>query len=59
MPPQAGVYGTRLAQVILIRRDGRVTYVECDVWMLDSAGAPVRASAADMRLFTFSVGPDV
>ncbi|KAI0250999.1 DUF833-domain-containing protein [Lactifluus subvellereus] len=59
VPPQAGIYATRLAQVILVRRDGRVTYVECDVWVLDSAGAPVRASAADMKSFTFSVGPDL
>jgi hypothetical protein len=51
-------FGTRLAQAILIRRDGRVTYVERDVWTLDGAGTPVRASAADKRLFMFRLGSD-
>jgi len=49
-------YGTRLAQVILVRRDGRVTFIERDVWTLDGAGTPVRASAADMRSFVFRLG---
>ena len=49
-------FGTRLAQVILIRRDGHVTYIERDVWTLDGAGMPVRASAADMRSFRFRLG---
>lgn len=49
-------YGTRLAQVILVRRDGRVTYIERDVWTLDGAGTPVRASAADMSSFVFRLG---
>jgi hypothetical protein len=58
-PGEPGVfYGTRLAQVILIRRDGRVKYVERDVWRLDGAGNPVRASAADMRSFVFRLGSD-
>jgi len=48
--------GTRLAQVILVRRDGRVIYIERDVWTLDGAGMPVRASAADMRSFMFRLG---
>jgi uncharacterized protein with NRDE domain len=51
-------YGTRLAQVILVRRNGRVTYVERDVWTLDDHGAPVRASAADVRSFRFHLGPN-
>lgn len=55
-PPAS--YGTRLAQVILVRRDGRVTYIERDVWTLDGAGTPVRASAADMRIFVFRLGSD-
>ncbi|KAH9999645.1 NRDE protein-domain-containing protein [Russula compacta] len=51
------LYGTRLAQVILVRRDGRVTYVERDVWVLDiRTGAPVRAGKADMRSFVFRLG---
>ena len=49
-------YGTRLAQVILVKRDGRVTYIERDVWTLDGAGTPVRASTADMRSFMFRLG---
>ncbi|KAI0301125.1 NRDE protein-domain-containing protein [Multifurca ochricompacta] len=52
-PATTTIYGTRLAQVILVRRDGRVTYVEHDVWMLDDQGAPVRASPSNMRVFTF------
>ncbi|KAH9980043.1 NRDE protein-domain-containing protein [Lactifluus volemus] len=52
-----GIYGTRLAQVILVRRDGLVTYVERDVWVLDNKGVPVQSSAVDnMRSFTFTVG---
>jgi uncharacterized protein with NRDE domain len=54
--PSSAYYGTRLAQVILVRRDGRVTYIERDVWTLDGAGEPVRASAADMRSFVFRLG---
>lgn len=51
-------YGTRLAQVILVRRDGRVTFIERDVWMLDDTGATVRASADNMRSFIFHLGSD-
>jgi uncharacterized protein with NRDE domain len=50
------LYGTRLAQVILVQRNGRVTYVERDVWTLDDHGAPVRASATDVRSFKFHLG---
>ena len=51
-------YGTRLAQVILVRRNGHVTYIEHDVWLLDTTGAPVRAGANNMRTFTFRMGAD-
>ncbi|KAN0129475.1 DUF833 domain containing protein [Lactarius tabidus] len=51
-------YGTRLAQVILVRRNGHVTFNEHDVWLLDTTGAPVRAGANNMRTFTFHVGAD-
>jgi hypothetical protein len=54
-PPD--LYGTRLAQVLLIRRDGRVTYIECDIWALDGTGAAVRASPESMRSFIFRLGP--
>jgi len=52
-------YGTRLAQVILVRRNGRVTFVERDVWTLDDQGAPVRASATDVRSFRFHLGSNL
>lgn len=51
-------YGTRLAQVILVRRNGHVKYIEHDVWLLDTTGAPVRAGANNMRTFTFHMGAD-
>lgn len=52
------LYGTRLAQVILVRRDGRVTYIERDVWALDGTGAAVRAKADSTRSFMFRLGSD-
>ena len=56
-PPN--LYGTRLAQVILVRRDGRVMYIERDIWALDGAGAAVRASAKEnTRSFIFRLGSD-
>ncbi len=51
-------YGTRLAQVILVRRDGRVTYIERDIWALDDTGAAACASADNMRSFIFRLGSD-
>ncbi|KAI9443438.1 DUF833-domain-containing protein [Lactarius indigo] len=53
-----GYYGTRLAQVVLVRRNGHVTYIERDVWLLDTTGAPVRAGATDLRAFSFRLGSD-
>jgi uncharacterized protein with NRDE domain len=53
-----GIYGTRLAQVVLVRRDGRVTFIERDIWALDDTGATVRASADNMRSFIFHLGSD-
>jgi len=55
-PPD--LYGTRLAQVLLVRRDGRVTYIERDIWALDGTGAAVRASPENMRSFIFRLGSD-
>ena len=52
------MYGTRLAQVILVRRDGRVTYIERDIWALDGTGAAVRASPENMRSFILRLGSD-
>ncbi|KAI0263984.1 NRDE protein-domain-containing protein [Gloeopeniophorella convolvens] len=56
VPP--AVYGTRLAQALLVRRDGRATFVERDVWVLDEAGAAVRAGPSSQRTFAFRVGPE-
>jgi uncharacterized protein with NRDE domain len=54
-PPD--LYGTRLAQVLLVRRDGCVTYIERDIWALDGTGAAaVRASPESMRSFIFRLG---
>jgi hypothetical protein len=55
-PPD--LYGTRLAQVLLVRRDGRVAYIERDIWALDGTGAAVRASPENMRSFIFRLGSD-
>jgi uncharacterized protein with NRDE domain len=55
-PPD--LYGTRLAQVMLVRRDGRVTYIDRDIWALDDAGAALRASPENMRSFIFRLGSD-
>jgi Transport and Golgi organisation 2 len=55
-PPE--LYGTRLAQVVLVRRDGRVTYIERDIWALDGIGAAVRASPYNTRSFIFRLGSD-
>ena len=51
------LYGTRLAQVVLVRRDGRVTYIERDIWTLDETGAAVRAKDST-RSFIFRLGSD-
>ena len=55
-PPD--LYGTRLAQVLLVRRDGRVTYIERDIWALDDTGAAVCASPENMRSFILRLGSD-
>jgi uncharacterized protein with NRDE domain len=52
------LYGTRLSQVLLVRRDGRVTYTERDIWALDGRGAAVRASPENTRSFIFRLGSD-
>ena len=51
------IYGTRLAQVVLVKRDGHVTYIERDVWTLDETGAAVRAKDST-RSFIFRLGSD-
>ena len=52
-------YGTRLATVLLIRRDGSVPFVERDVWMLDPHGDVVKTDAKNhQRVFHFQMDPD-
>lgn len=52
-------YGTRLASVLLVRRDGAVLFVERDVWALGggdgkgAGGEPVRAEPPTERVFRF------
>ncbi|KAI0079492.1 DUF833-domain-containing protein [Panus rudis PR-1116 ss-1] len=50
-------YGTRLSTVILIGRDGRVLFVERDIWMLDGENKVSRADAKNQRVFQFNLGP--
>ncbi|KAI0344468.1 DUF833-domain-containing protein [Trametopsis cervina] len=58
--PDAALYGTRLSNVILVRRDGGVVFVERDVWMLDphSDGKEARAVPGErkkQRVFRFTL----
>ncbi|KAF8685737.1 RNA recognition motif [Rhizoctonia solani] len=52
-------YGTRLTSVILVRRDGRATFVERDVWVQQSdIGEPVKCSGSgSQRRFDFDLKP--
>ena len=66
-PERDRAYGTRLASVVLVRRDGSVLFVERDMWELarddgDGAGEargeapaprPRRADPARQRVFRF------
>ncbi|KZT65847.1 DUF833-domain-containing protein [Daedalea quercina L-15889] len=52
-------YGTRLATVLLIRRDGSACFVERDVWILDPHGDVVKADAkTHQRVFRFQIDLD-
>lgn len=53
-------YGTRLSTVLLVRRDGRVRFVERDIWQLsnivDSDGIQVsRGDPRFERAFSFDM----
>lgn len=39
-------YGTRLSTVVLIRRDGNATFIERDIWALESQPQEQRASGS-------------
>lgn len=52
------IYGTRLSTVILVRRDGSATFIERDIWKLDSDGKPVKGdSVKGDRVHTFKLTP--
>ncbi|THH05663.1 hypothetical protein EW145_g4635 [Phellinidium pouzarii] len=44
-------YGTRLSTILLVRRDGRVIFMERDAWKLDKGGNAVRGDPKDTRIF--------
>ncbi|CAE6502369.1 unnamed protein product [Rhizoctonia solani] len=50
-------YGTRLTSVVLVRRDGSVTFVERDVWVQkNGAGEPEkRSDISSQRRFDFQI----
>ncbi|EJD50514.1 DUF833-domain-containing protein [Auricularia subglabra TFB-10046 SS5] len=51
-------YGTRLATVILVRRNGSVLFVERDIYRLDQRGEPCNGSLLDGghdRVYSFDV----
>ncbi|KAH8113482.1 NRDE protein-domain-containing protein [Phellopilus nigrolimitatus] len=53
-------YGTRLSTVILVRRDGRVLFVEKDAWKLDPSGeGPIRGDPQSARVFRFRLNDTV
>src|SRR5882757_3159641 len=55
-PDDAQLYATRLATVVLVRRDGSVLFVERDVWQLDARGdGASRADAQSARVFRFDL----
>ncbi|KAH9924345.1 DUF833-domain-containing protein [Epithele typhae] len=59
VPPVAPPHRTRLSTAILVRHDGRATFVERDVWTLpggEDAREPVRAPLGHDRVFRFAVG---
>ncbi|KAG8707383.1 hypothetical protein FRC11_007477 [Ceratobasidium sp. 423] len=49
-------YGTRLTSVLLVRRDGRVTFVERDVWVQKETGDPEKSlDSSSQRRFDFQL----
>ncbi|KAK0202129.1 NRDE protein-domain-containing protein [Desarmillaria ectypa] len=50
------MYGTRLSTVLLVGRDGRVLFVEQDVWKLDhDSGGVTRSGLESQRLHRFQL----
>ena len=48
-------YGTRLTTIILVRRDGRVTFVERDIWSIGKDGGLVGMRKDSERRFNFDI----
>ncbi|RPD62580.1 DUF833-domain-containing protein [Lentinus tigrinus ALCF2SS1-6] len=57
-PSSKSYYGTRLSTVLLIRRDGSVTFIERDIWTLDESGAVVKRDLGHDRVFRFQIEPE-
>lgn len=51
------LYGTRLSTVILVRRDGKVLFVERDIWLLGEENKAFKAANTNDRVFTFHLEP--
>jgi uncharacterized protein with NRDE domain len=49
-------YGTRLSTILLVRRDGRVLFIERDIWKLDEDANVLKADPQSQRVFRFSIG---
>jgi len=54
-----GFYGTRLSTILLVRKDGQVSFVERDIWQLDNEGRVVRGDPRDERVFRFSLNKEL
>ena len=52
------LYGTRLSTVILVHRDGRVMFVERDIWTVDAEGKARMGDAKQQRIFRFHLQPN-
>ena len=49
------IYGTRVSQVLLVRRDGQVLFIERDYWKLDREGNVIRGDPREARVFRFQI----
>ncbi|KAF8816565.1 DUF833-domain-containing protein [Phlegmacium glaucopus] len=58
LPPPA-IYGTRLSTALLVRKNGKVIFIERDVWKLADGGVPVRSDPPTERRFDFELELDI
>jgi len=49
------LYGTRLSTVLLITREGKVLFIERDIWRLAQDGQAVKADPQSQRVFRFQL----